>query len=319
MHTGCADKATIRRAAIVCVALAILFFRAHSTFATPQLWAEDGVLYRDAYNAGWHALLGEYGGTLNLYGSIVGLIATKFAPQFAPWVEVYAAHLAALTVVAMATSPRFALPYRALVALGIVCAPAGTEVLGFLASAQWVLPIGLVVLLYSTSGKSSAVFGLEVAFAALAGLTGPIGLFVLPLYIWQSWHAVEAERRRLVVLTGVLAAASALQVTYLFWTRFYVFQLIAPVHYPAEFWVTAPLRWLDAVYPAVHSIARRIAAEWWAVPIVLLFWVPFGAWLLKEPYREMKCAMAALAYSVLYLGMLKYRNDLNTIIDGNGR
>src|SRR5262249_27433618 len=155
------------------VALALLFFRAPSAFITPQLWAEDGLLYANAYNVGWHALLLQYVGTHSLYGSIVALIATKFPPQFGPWIVVYAAHLAVLTVVAMATSPRFAFPYRGIAALAIVCAPAGSEVLAFLASAQWILPIGLVVLLYSTSKKSAAACGLEAAFTALAGLTGP--------------------------------------------------------------------------------------------------------------------------------------------------
>jgi hypothetical protein len=66
-----------RRVIIVLLAVVITVVRAAPSFVTPQLYAEDGALFSTAFNHGWHSLIEPIGGTLNLYGSLVALIASK--------------------------------------------------------------------------------------------------------------------------------------------------------------------------------------------------------------------------------------------------
>lgn len=304
-----------RRLAIVGLGLLILFIRTPTTFVTPQLWAEDGKLYAAAYNTGWHSLLQPLNGTLNLYGAAVATIAVNFPPILAPWIEVYAAHAATLLIVFMIMSPRFEMPYREIAALAVVCAPAGFEVLGFLVNAQWVLPLGLFVLLFSRPSDSTLIWLIEALFVAFVGLEGPLGTCLLPLYLWRLCSVKGSARLRICILAATLAVTACVQIAFLR-NDLGVFNVVEPHPYRPSLWLTMPVRWLDAIGPLNSGI---IGFRRGAIGVVVLGALALIKFSWRAPYRELKLAMLFFATVILYAGMFKYRANLDTIVEECGR
>jgi len=296
------------------LALAVLLFRTFLTFVTPQLWAEDGLIYAIAYNSGWHALLSPLAGTFNVFGAAVALLAANLPPILAPWIEVYAAHAAALLIVWMVMSPRFDMPHKELAALGVVCAPGGFEVLGFLINTQWILPLGLFVLAFSSPSRTKAIVALEAIFVAIVGLDGPVGLFFVPVFLLLTFSEQGGARGRLAVLSIVLLMSAALQISLLY-ADHSILDIVKPQRYPASLWFTLPGRWLDATWPlsALFGFDRRYIFPV-AVMIVLAIWFS-----LREPYRKQKLAMLFIAAAILLSGMYKFRHALDNVADQNGR
>jgi hypothetical protein len=306
--------AASRRRLIVCLALAVLLFRAFLTFVAPQLWAEDGVLYQTAYNLDWHALLIPINGYLKVFSVAVALVATKSPPILAPWIEVYSAHAAALLIVWMVTSPRFDMPHKEIAALGVVCAPGGFEVLGFLANTQWVLPLGLFVLVFSRPSKIKSIIAFEAIFIAIVGLEGPVGLFFIPVFLLLTFSEKGAVRQRLAILSIALLMSAALQILSLYFDHS-VLDMVTSERYPASLWFTLPARWLDATWPisALFGFDRR-----YVFPV--FFTLILGFWFsLREPYRKQKLAMLFIAATILFSGMYKYRHALGIVAEQNGR
>jgi hypothetical protein len=306
-----------RRVIIVLLAVVITIVRAAPSFVTPQLYAEDGALFSTAFNHGWHSLVEPIGGTLNLYGSLVALIASK-APFIvvAPAIEAYGALAAVAIVVFMATSPRFELPFKSLAALAVACAPAAFELIGVLANAQWTLPLGLLILLFSRPASSSAVLIVEAAFVLLVGLEGPVPIFLVPLFLWQTFTATGHAKHRLLLLTALLSITAAIQLMYLRDGVRPLFNLIEPAPYSPLLWLTMPIRWLDAFLPLNQKF---IGFGYSAIIVVIFGAIALWRYALKQPYRDLKIAMIYLATIVLYFGMVKYRANLQTVMEANGR
>jgi hypothetical protein len=305
-----------RRAIIVLLASAIAIVRAAPSFLAPQLYAEDGLLFQAAYNHGWHSLIEPIGGALNLYGSLIALLASKAPLIVAPAIEAYGAFAALVLIVFMAMSPRFELPFRSLAALAIACAPAAFELIGVLANGQWILPLGLFILLFSRPSSSSAVSIAEAAFVFFVGLEGPVPIFLVPLFFWQTLATKGPARHRLLLLTGLLTITAAIQLSHLRDDYRHVFNLVEPAPYSLALWVTMPVRWLDAFWPLNQTL---IGFGRGAVIVVILAAVALGRYALKQPYRDIKIAMIYLAAIILLSGMLKYRANLQTVVEFNGR
>jgi hypothetical protein len=303
-----------RRHVILCLALAVLLFRAFLTFITPQFWAEDGLVYAIAYNLGWHAFLVPLRGTLNVFGVAVALLAAKSSPILAPWIEVYVAHAAGLLIVWMVTSPRFDIPHKEIAALGVVCAPGGFEVLGFLINTQWILPLGLFVLAFSSPSRTKAIVVFEVIFVAIVGLDGPVGPFFIPVFLLLIFSEKGVARGRLAVLSIVLLMSAAVQISLLY-ADHSVLDIVQPQHYPSSLWFTMPARWLDATWPisALLGFDRRYVFPV-VVTVGLIIWFS-----LREPWRKQKLAMLFVAAAILFSGMYKYRHELGSVAEANGR
>ena len=170
----------------------ILVLRRPEAILEPRFWAEDRtVFYRGALAPGGiESLLSPYAGYLLLVPRLIAL-PTAFIPEtIAP----LALNLAALAVTAgVATylaSARLqsVLPdprHRALVALVFVLLPGYGEVLGTVTNLQWVLAIWLIAVALTAPPPSHAGRTAELTALALAGLTGPFAILLLPLYVWQ--------------------------------------------------------------------------------------------------------------------------------------
>lgn len=302
------------RLVIVALALLILFIRMPFTFVRPEFWAEDGLLISDAYNNGWASLTQPLGGIyLNFYGSLVANIAVQFSAHWWPWISIYGAHFAALLTVFLVTSSRFDLPYKAIAALAAVATPASRDsILGALANAQWVLPLGLVVLLFSRASRTWFVLLLEMIFVGVVALEGPLGIFLVPMFIYRSWATKSEERNRLMALTAILIVGSAIQSIFVA-KKLGVFDLVQPHEYDPLLWITIPLRWLDAVRFLVDLVGHSLLGA----IVVIVAGVGLVWFSLQRPYRTLKITMLIFASAILYSGMFKYRADLN--FKGNDR
>jgi hypothetical protein len=232
----------------------------------------------------------------------------------APWIEVYAAHAATLLIVWMVTSPRFDMPHKEMAALGVVCAPGGFEVLGFLTNAQWILPLGLFVLVFSVPSKTKAILAFETIFVAIVTLDGPVSLFFIPVFLILTFSERGAARVRLAVLSIMLLMSAAAQI-WLLYADHSILDIIEPQRYPASLVFTLPARWFDATWPisALFGFDRRFVFPV-VLTIILIIWFS-----LREPCRKQKLAMLFVAAAILFSGMYKYRHNLATVAEANGR
>jgi hypothetical protein len=79
---------------------------------------------------------------------LIAVFAAYFPPAFATTILNFSAFALTLFIVWLATSPRFDIPFRPLIALAIVVVPMGFEALGTAADKQWIAPIGVFILLF---------------------------------------------------------------------------------------------------------------------------------------------------------------------------
>lgn len=304
---------SVRSRAIVCaIALTILFIRIPGTFLRPEFWAEDAILFSDAYNFGWVSIFESLAGYSNLYGRLVANLAVYFPPITWPWFVTYGANLVAMSVVFMATSPRFDMPYRGLAAIAVVAAPASRQnILGALANAQWVLPLGLIVVLFSRRSERRLVRLGESAFTAVASLQGPMGCFLVPMFAYRAYRSKREDRAHAVTLFGILACGSLIQIG-LVATHMGVFGLVNQQEYDPILWLTMPIRWFEGA-----KLDDLIGHGLFAAVIVLIGAGIIARFAMQEPYRFLKVTMLAFAAAILYSGMIKYRHHLD--FNGNDR
>lgn len=176
------------RAGAVFAALAILYWRIPDYITHPQFWAEDGMIWKDAY-MNWPASVAtSLAGYSNLAARLIGLLAPPFPVVWAPLLYGYAALAATLWTVWFLTSPRLDLPYPALGALAVVCVYQGGAVLGTAANIQWLVPIAAFGMLFMRPSCNTLIAAMENAFLFIAGLTGPYSIFLAPLFVMAAWR-----------------------------------------------------------------------------------------------------------------------------------
>ncbi len=178
------------------------------------------------------------------------------------------------------------------------------NVFGGLANAQWILPLSLFVLAFCKRRASQSILYAEIAIVVLAGLDGPLGCFLVPIYAIRAALCAGEERRRLVILGLFLFTCAMVQVI---WIALHlgVFNLSKPIPYDPWLWLIMPLRWFDTIRLAgifVHSAAAP-AVAFGVISVAL--WFSF-----QQPYKGEKLAMLFFASIILYLGMFKHRHGL---------
>ncbi|MBB5047015.1 hypothetical protein HNR60_001767 [Rhodopseudomonas rhenobacensis] len=174
----------------------VLFLRSPDVFINPQFWAEDGpVFWQDQAELGWRALFKPYAGYFNVAPRLVAALASWLNPAHAP--RVFGLAAIALTLWSACTAstcvddPRLGV----LLAIGLLLPPIyGGEVFGNVTNTQWLMAPTLALLLASKPAPN------RVAFAAIAGLSGPFSVFLLPL------AAARAIARKDIVAATIGAA-----------------------------------------------------------------------------------------------------------------
>src|SRR4029077_3262747 len=272
---------------------------------------EDGaIFFKFTHERGISSFLITTAGYYLTHPWLVALAAKPFPPAWAPWIYNYTGVAIALLAVYLATSPRFDMPLRPLLALAIVTVPQGSETLGALANGMWILPIITFILLFTAPASPAGLAG-GALFLAIKVLPGPFSLFSLPLYAIRS-AMVRHDRqafRRLLLLTGIVAATALVQTISLYLHRDTgAFRGPVTVDYPWQLWITLPFfqiarsfgSWISTLFLGNLGVAVTL------VTVSVAFIAA-----IREPYRPQKLTMAALGLIVALSGMLKYRYSLN--------
>ncbi len=197
------------KVAVIAACAAILGLRRAQAWTNPQFWAEDAYFYQQALQLGWRAFLVPLAGYLHTVLRMIAQVSSQVDPTLAPAVFVGGATAVTLYVAGCTMSRRCPLPHFAgFFAFAVVLVPDTHEVLLNLVNLQWVLAIGLVLLLISGDPETRGEWAHDLIAAAAMGLTGPFCILLCPLFILRAW---VRRGRPSLVLAAVVAACAGLQ------------------------------------------------------------------------------------------------------------
>jgi hypothetical protein len=172
-----------------------------------QFWAEDAnVFFYQARELGLAALIEPYAGYLHLLPRLVAALASWLDLGAAPLLYSVAAGLGTLYVAALTLGSRFPLPASPVYALLLALVPDAFEVLWHLTNLQWVLCLGLLVIVMQHAPASRWATVHDLSAVLVIGLTGPFVLTLLPLAVWRCWR----ERSRFSAARLLVCAVCAL-------------------------------------------------------------------------------------------------------------
>lgn len=178
-----------------------------------QFWAEGGkIWYAQAHNSGpVVTLFRTYAGTFSILTRLAGSLALMVPLAFAPLLLNIFALLCQLLPLAIINSGRLKsiMPYKSLpiiVSLLYVGIANSDEVFIDLANIQWHLAIAGFLVLIAGPGRNKAWQIFDVALLLAVGLTGPMGLVLLPaaaLVWWPNRTADNLRKLVALVLTSI--------------------------------------------------------------------------------------------------------------------
>jgi hypothetical protein len=193
------------------VFMAILFLRHPQGILHADFWGEDGIAwYAGAYDLGWWSALVPHTGYLQTISRLVAIAAQNFPLSWAPTIFAVSALAIQAWPPALLMSKRMEDAWpdpvaRLCFALIYVVLPNSVEVLTNLTNAQWHLAglAFLIVTIRPSSGR--LVNAAELVALAVAGVSGPFAIFLLPIAAWQLLTSkTNAALVRLVIVTACL-------------------------------------------------------------------------------------------------------------------
>lgn len=159
-------------------AFLVLVVRRPPTLLRAEFWADDGTHYSEALAGGLQTILITYGGSLLIVQRAIVQVAALLPPYWAPvFANTVALALTAAVAVFMATRLPYPASTRFAIAAAFLLLPGSTQIMGTLSHLQWVIAAWLLAMTVATVSRrwSPAL--------ALAGLTGPQGILLLPLFV----------------------------------------------------------------------------------------------------------------------------------------
>lgn len=218
-RTRLAAPAWLPKLLLTALAAALLVSRQPAWLTHPDFWAEDGsVFYQQAYNQGsLGVLLTPYSGYLLMLPRLVSLVAVHLPVTAGPLVFAGAALVIDVLPAVFLLSDRLAdvvppLPLRAGLGLLTLALPETFEVNGNLSNAQWHLALLAFLVLVAARPRGRGELGwraFDLTAVAMAVLTGPLAILLLPLALWRWWARRSTWT---LLLAGVLAAGTLLQI-----------------------------------------------------------------------------------------------------------
>ena len=205
------ESRALRIAALAGLAL-LLIARRTDAVTRPQFWAEDGMFYVDALIRGGSSLLVPYAGYLHLGPRSTALLAAAFDPLWAPAIFTLVATGLLLAVLALLLSPRLPVTGRLWCALAVILVPDAREIFFNVANLQWVLGLGLIVLLLLPDARTPLALGGDLLLTLLSGLSGPFSLLLSPLFAFRAW---QRRSRTAIALAVVALGTGAVQGWYI--------------------------------------------------------------------------------------------------------
>ena len=200
---------------VTAVAFAAVFARRPERLTQAEFYGEDGsVFYLGTYFGTIPEILFRpYAGYDNLLSRALAFVERAVPVVWAPLVANTGAILMVALLAAFIASSRLrsTIPHpgaRLAVALLVVALPNSVETLGV--AADLMRYVALFLLAMSVADRPSSTLGrmADISGVVVAGLTGPMGLLLLPLFLVRAWTRRE---RYSTLLAGALSAASAVQ------------------------------------------------------------------------------------------------------------
>lgn len=187
-----------------------LFLRRPETLVRAEFFADDARVYVAAARDGAASLLHPYGGTLLFAQRLLTIPQTWAPPYWAPVVANATALVVTASVATFLASDRMAplFPRRAdrlVLALAFIFMPGGFELFGTMSHLQWITGAWLLALVVATPGLRA-----ELALTALACLTGPQIMFIVPLYAVRRWVRHDNGPLLAVAIVGAVIQALVL-------------------------------------------------------------------------------------------------------------
>jgi hypothetical protein len=312
--------------------LFLCILRITDVIRNPQFWAEDGsIFFRQNLCDGASAIGKTHAGYFHLVPRLIALLAGAFRPTYLPALYIASALILAGVVLYLVQSPRLRLPMTSLLALAIAVCPAGLETYANLTNIQWFLCLGVLASLLMQPTQSKVALILEVIFVAVAGLSGPFVLLLLPIFavrLLRDWKN-QADRKRMLVLTLAAATVSTTQVYALLNNPITTgIRDLVPIRsgdIPFEVGAAICTHTLGTLLQ--HTIGRLLPTTGIPLEILgLIGFVELGCVLfvvlstIKRPqFRYERMAMLYFGCVVLLSAIYKFRDNLPSLIPlGNG-
>lgn len=258
-------------AATVPGAFLILFLRRPETLLRAEFWADDSEVFDHAIRGGFGAIGRSYAGTLIVVQRLIAFLEAA-GPAYAPLIGNTAAMLMVALVAGFIASPRLSafIPdqrWRIVVAFGVLLLPATGMIFWSVAYVQWFTGTYLVAMLVATASTSRTSRAGDAIGLLLAGLTGPLAIILLPLYVLR---ARDSAWRWAAVWLGLAAAIQTL--VYVASLRFAP-GLLEPNLIPEVMLVRGGWAMTGLLLPPMVTVGLLglIAAVVWQLPKRLLF------------------------------------------------
>jgi hypothetical protein len=203
-----------QHAAAFLLACAVLITRRPDAIIHARFYREDGhIFFADAYNlGGWPALLRPYAGYFHTVPRLAALLALLVPFALAPLVMNTLGILVQAIPVNLLLSTRNSawgsLRFRALMATIYIALPDNAEITWGVCAAQWPLALGMILLVVGSVPRGRIGRTFDCIFFAVAGLTGPFCILILPIATFLAWVRKEGWRW---VQCSVLALCSVIQ------------------------------------------------------------------------------------------------------------
>lgn len=199
------------------LAFAVIFSRRPNVLLLPQFWAEDGRnWFADAYNhGGVYSLLLPEAGYLQTFSRIIAQLSQLFAMEYGPLFFAVAAILVQIVVVLFIVSPRLSnLLENRLMRLAFAAfylmMPHSWETFANVTNSQWHLGLLSFLILIALPPEKRAWNLFDIAVVVVSILSGPLGLFLVPVAAAIYW-----KRREKRTLLGILVAGGVVQLFFL--------------------------------------------------------------------------------------------------------
>ncbi|MFH0929742.1 MAG: hypothetical protein V1814_00635 [Candidatus Moraniibacteriota bacterium] len=198
---------------------AIVVTKRPDVITNPQFYAEDGTFwFSEAYNNGsLHALLVPKQGyfqTISRIGAAVSqFLDLKYAPLSLNLIAILIQILPVLFLLSSRFDkiiPRYSL--RILIALAYLLLPHARETHANLTNAQWRLAILMMLIIVSENPKTRLWKFFDSTALLIAGLSGPFGILIAPLFIVYEYFSKKRRYLYLFIVlgTGLIQIISSL-------------------------------------------------------------------------------------------------------------
>jgi hypothetical protein len=184
--------------------LGLLLLRCWPRLASPQVWAEDGVVVLAGFlGDGWATFFQPVNGYWQLVGKAISAVALSISIYQYPAISIVASCLFAAAVgVAVAVAPT-TLRGKLACALAVFLVPTDAEVFGLPLYAFWWA--GILLLLVALWEHARRDIGWRAGFLLIGGLSSPLILLIVPVLYLRAWKSAVIADRWLAVLATAIA------------------------------------------------------------------------------------------------------------------